>query len=85
MSIRQLLLDFQLISLIHDLFCSIAGLWTARICANHFDDVLVIEPESWLGTSEGRTNVYDENGTPMKEHRVHTRSRVPQYNAIHGR
>ncbi|KAH8110545.1 hypothetical protein DFH11DRAFT_1620404 [Phellopilus nigrolimitatus] len=62
---------------------SFAGLFTARILADHFEDVLVVEPEAWLDTPEGRENVYDENGVKLESRQVHTRSRVFQYKTTH--
>ena len=63
---------------------SLAGLWSALVAADHFEDVLIIEPESWLHTEEGRSNIYDEDGTYIENSRQNTRTRVMQYNAIHG-
>ncbi|KAH8116326.1 hypothetical protein DFH11DRAFT_1506179 [Phellopilus nigrolimitatus] len=62
---------------------SIAGLFTARICADHFEDVLIIEPEAWLETKEGRTAVYDEKGAYIESRREHKRTRVEQYLRLH--
>lgn len=69
--------------MIYLLSYSIAGLWTARVCADHFEDVLIIEPEEWLGTEEGSRAIYDANGL-KKAGEVHDRTRVPQYNMLHG-
>ncbi|EGO21881.1 hypothetical protein SERLADRAFT_372527 [Serpula lacrymans var. lacrymans S7.9] len=33
---------------------SIGGLLTARICHDHFERVIIVEPEAWLSTSDGR-------------------------------
>ena len=63
---------------------SIAGLWAARICADHFEEVIIVEPEEWLGTEEGATPVYDKNGDYIDSRRVHARTRVEQYGASHG-
>lgn len=62
-----------------------AGLWTARICADHFEEVLIIELEEWL-ESEGRVSYqqYDQNGVYIESRRTSTRSRVEQYTAAHG-
>lgn len=62
---------------------SIAGLWAARICADHFEKVIIVEPEAWLDTDEGRTPVYDSNGDYIESSRVHARTRVEQYTAAH--
>ena len=55
---------------------SIAGLWAARACLDHFEDVVIVEPEAWLGTDIG------EIGTLQGER--HECARVLQYNAAHG-
>lgn len=38
---------------------SIAGLWTARIFADHFEEVIVIEPELWTSGDGGTKGLYD--------------------------
>lgn len=63
-----------------ELLRSIAGLWAARICADHFEDVLVVEAESWVGTEEGRTPLYDENGVIREGDKVQVRARVHRPN-----
>ncbi|KAI5117976.1 hypothetical protein M0805_004909 [Coniferiporia weirii] len=62
---------------------SFAGLWTARILSDHFEDVLVVEPEAWLETPEGRAAMYDEKGAELGSGRAHARPRVQQYNTAH--
>ncbi|KAI5119728.1 hypothetical protein M0805_008658 [Coniferiporia weirii] len=75
---------------------SIAGLWTARVCADHFEDVVIIEPEAWLATERARSNLFDERGEKARvqvaangpdadaDSGGHTtRTRVPQYRAQH--
>ncbi|KAL5526452.1 hypothetical protein ACEPAF_8175 [Sanghuangporus sanghuang] len=62
---------------------SIAGLWSALIASDHFENVLIIEPETWVLTEEGMSNTYDEKGIYIKNSREHVRSRVAQYNAHH--
>ncbi|THH04060.1 hypothetical protein EW145_g5799 [Phellinidium pouzarii] len=62
---------------------SIAGLWAARVAADHFEEVVIIESEAWLGTEEGKTNILDTEGRPIKSRREHARSRVMQYAAVH--
>lgn len=63
---------------------SIAGLWTARVAADHFEDVLVIEPEEWVGSELGRSNPFDANGDRIEEN-APPRTRVMQYtNSLHG-
>lgn len=65
-------------------FASIAGLWTARVLADHFEDVLIVEPEEWLSTEEGKSGVYNALGEAIEDARIHKRSRVFQYTSIHG-
>ncbi len=55
---------------------SFAGLWTACICSDHFEHVVVIEPDAWVCTEEGIR-------TPV-ELPVTKRARVAQYNSLHG-
>lgn len=65
--------------------CSIAGLWTARALADHYEDVLIIEPEAWIGSEVGRSNAYTADGIPIEENSTPQRTRVMQYNnALHG-
>lgn len=55
---------------------SFAGLWTACVCSDHFEDVVVIEPDVWVCADEGTK-------TPVKvpdSRRAH----VAQYNSLHG-
>ncbi|KAF9021116.1 hypothetical protein BDZ89DRAFT_1019753 [Hymenopellis radicata] len=54
---------------------SIGGLLTARVCHDHFERVIVVEPEAWLSTEEGRTT---ESWTQTQ-----VRSRLIQYHACH--
>lgn len=63
---------------------SIAGLWTALVAADHFEDVLIVEPEAWVDSEEGRSNTYDENGVYVENSRQCARARVMQYRADHG-
>lgn len=63
---------------------SIAGLWAARVLADHFEDVLIIEAENWLESEEAISNVYDGEGIEISGRRLHTRTRVRQYDATHG-
>ena len=58
-------------------------MWVARICADHFEEVIIVEPEAWLDTEEGSSPVYDRNGDYIESSRVHGRSRVEQYTAAH--
>ncbi|KIY45944.1 hypothetical protein FISHEDRAFT_76178 [Fistulina hepatica ATCC 64428] len=55
---------------------SIAGLLTARICHDFFERVVVIEPEAWLASPDGRAI----NSWSLK----HTRARVMQWFNLHG-
>jgi hypothetical protein len=55
---------------------SIAGLVTARICHDHFERVIIVEPEAWLTTSEG----WDSAQQPQKNRRT----RIMQYESIQG-
>lgn len=64
---------------------SIAGLWTARVCADHFEDVLVIEPEVWTNGDKGMDALYDENGERKDGVSTTPRQRVVQYNSSHGK
>lgn len=55
---------------------SYAGLWTACVCSDHFEDVVVIEPDAWVCTEEGTK-------TPVQipdSKRAH----IAQYNSLHG-
>lgn len=65
---------------------SIASLWAARICADHFDDVVFIDPEAWIATDEGRTTSFEKSFgvRSEKSEGTHNRARVMQYNALHG-
>lgn len=64
---------------------SVAGLWAARICADHFEEVIIVEPEAWLGTEEGKSPVYDTDGVYVESNRVHARARAEQYTAPHSK
>lgn len=64
--------------------CSVAGLWTARVAADHFEDVLVIESEAWVGADAGKANAYDVDGVQINGQGEQVRSRIPQYTAVHG-
>ncbi|KLO08763.1 hypothetical protein SCHPADRAFT_595212 [Schizopora paradoxa] len=62
---------------------SIAGLWSARVCADHFEDVVIVEPEAWLATDDGVSPIYDENGNEIKNAAKFPRTRVVQYHGLH--
>jgi hypothetical protein len=55
---------------------SIAGLWAARVCADHFSKVIIVDPEAWLVTEEGMRDRHRQQGSRK-------RSRVPQYTSLH--
>ncbi|KAG6827587.1 hypothetical protein H0H92_011210 [Tricholoma furcatifolium] len=52
-------------------FAPIAGLVAARICSDHFERVIIVEPEAWLSAAQGRL--------PQAWMQQHARSRVIQY------
>ncbi|GJJ09117.1 hypothetical protein Clacol_003339 [Clathrus columnatus] len=55
---------------------SVSGLFAARICANHFKKVLLIDPEKWITTEKGLEDYYENPNAPK-------RSRVAQYLGYH--
>ncbi|EJD37351.1 hypothetical protein AURDEDRAFT_116824 [Auricularia subglabra TFB-10046 SS5] len=67
---------------------SVAGLFAARICSDHFESVVVVEPEAWTFTPEARsppqfdTREVQGNGGAYNTLN-HKRSRVYQYTAVH--
>ena len=61
---------------------SIAGLWSARVAADHFEEVVIVEPESWL-SDIGKTNQYNAEGIPVLEEDSPPRTRVAQYSFLH--
>ncbi|KAJ7210452.1 hypothetical protein GGX14DRAFT_625636, partial [Mycena pura] len=54
---------------------SIAGLLAARICHEHFERVVIVEPEAWVASEEGRK----VDGWILTSQR----SRVMQYTSLH--
>ncbi|KAK0188408.1 hypothetical protein F5146DRAFT_1055127 [Armillaria mellea] len=54
---------------------SIAGLTAARVCHDHFDDVIIIEPEAWLNSADAIR--------PDSWNQENKRSRVMQYESFH--
>ncbi|KIM89717.1 hypothetical protein PILCRDRAFT_194199 [Piloderma croceum F 1598] len=60
---------------------SIAGLLTARVCADHFSKVIIVDPEAWLVTEEGMRDHHRQQGSDYMASRK--RSRVPQYTSMH--
>lgn len=80
----ELLLQFRLcMSLTSQSLISMAGLWTARVCADHFEDVLIVEPEAWTTKEEGSCSIFDENGDLKDGVSNIIRQRVPQYLTVH--
>lgn len=63
---------------------SFSGLYAARILSDHFQNVLVVEPESWVNTSEGYAPVFDMNGDVIENGQTHNRARVLQHGTTHG-
>ncbi|KAJ7578590.1 hypothetical protein C8J56DRAFT_968510, partial [Mycena floridula] len=53
---------------------SIAGLLTARVCLDHFENVIIVEAEAWAGTEDAK----------KPDGPQYTRSRILQYNAFQG-
>ncbi|KAL5485239.1 hypothetical protein ACEPAI_7881 [Sanghuangporus weigelae] len=62
---------------------SYSGLWSARLLADHFEDVLIVEPEEWLATPEGSSPVYSPEGEPIEGRGIYNRARVFQYKTTH--
>ncbi|KIJ42124.1 hypothetical protein M422DRAFT_31490 [Sphaerobolus stellatus SS14] len=63
---------------------SIAGLLTAKICGDHFDKVVIVEPEEWVTTEEG---LHDRHRQALDNYSLeadHKRARVFQYTFMHG-
>ncbi|KAJ4483586.1 hypothetical protein J3R30DRAFT_3698456 [Lentinula aciculospora] len=55
---------------------SIAGLFSARVCSDFFERVVIVEPEEWLTSEDGMRRFGWEQ--------EHKRTRVMQYNSLHG-
>ncbi|KIJ34442.1 hypothetical protein M422DRAFT_263396 [Sphaerobolus stellatus SS14] len=56
---------------------SISGLLSAKICSDHFDDVIIIEPEEWLLSDQG---LYPQPEKAMdKKTMINPRARIPQW------
>lgn len=64
---------------------SFSGLYAARVLSDHFKDILVVEPESWVGTVDGYAAVFDENGNVIEAGQKHNRARVLQHGTTHGK
>ncbi|KAF8577645.1 hypothetical protein K439DRAFT_1639514 [Ramaria rubella] len=60
---------------------SIAGLFSARVCADHFEKVIIVEPEAWLATAEGQVDRHRERTEENLP--VQKRLRVLQYTSLH--
>ncbi|PBK68974.1 hypothetical protein ARMSODRAFT_1038412 [Armillaria solidipes] len=55
---------------------SLAGLFTARVCHDHFDEVVIVEPEVWADRPDAqRQDAWNQENT---------RSRIVQYESLHG-
>ncbi|KAH7908362.1 hypothetical protein BJ138DRAFT_361040 [Hygrophoropsis aurantiaca] len=53
---------------------SVGGLLAARVCHDHFEKVVIVEPEAWLAEKDGRvTHAWTQ---------THRRGRVMQYHSI---
>lgn len=65
------------------IFHSFSGLWTARFLTDHFEDVLIVEAEAWLGTPEGQTPKYDSSGAIIDSGNIHPRTRAYQNHCTH--
>lgn len=59
------------------LFFSVAGLLAAKVCSDHFENVVIVESEEWVTTPDGYT------GSHRKELANKNRSHVAQYKAAH--
>ncbi|SJL13850.1 uncharacterized protein ARMOST_17299 [Armillaria ostoyae] len=54
---------------------SIAGLAAARVCHDHFEDVVIVEPETWLSSQDAkRTDAWNQENK---------RTRIMQYRSLH--
>lgn len=67
---------------------SLGGLFAARVCADHFEKVVVVEPDAWTFTSEAREPARFGTRTVTSSTATystvdHKRSRIYQYSAIH--
>ncbi|SJL13861.1 uncharacterized protein ARMOST_17310 [Armillaria ostoyae] len=55
---------------------SFAGLFAARVCHDHFDEVVIVEPEAWANDPEAKCQDAWNQAKP--------RSRVMQYKSLQG-
>ncbi|KAG7444005.1 uncharacterized protein BT62DRAFT_952936 [Guyanagaster necrorhizus] len=54
---------------------SVGGLLAARVCHDHFDEVIIVESEAWMNSPDAiRADVWNQEGK---------RSRVMQYESLH--
>ncbi|KAK0466735.1 uncharacterized protein EV420DRAFT_1635777 [Desarmillaria tabescens] len=55
---------------------SLAGLFAARVCHDHFNEVVIVEPEVWADRPDAkRQDAWNQENT---------RSRIMQYESLHG-
>lgn len=68
---------------------SFAGLFSARVCATHFEKVVVVEPDAWTFTDEAvygapiSTRVVEDSVHGAYQTLAHKRGRVYQYASVH--
>lgn len=70
---------------LHLSYYSIAGLLAAAVCADHFESVLVIEPEEWANEHGMDLPQHQSYRTLSDGHKepVVARTRIMQYMALH--
>lgn len=61
---------------------SLAGLMAARVCADHFEKILVVDPEPCLSEDAAGEGLKTFNTDAVSTDKK--RSRIPQYDATHG-
>lgn len=64
---------------------SIAGLWATRVCADHFEDVLLVEPDQVEGYHYPVHTGKEEPDASDTKIIMKGRTRVSQYTAAHGK
>ena len=67
---------------------SVAGLGAARSCYDHFEKVIIVEPEAWLATEEGvtvppRKTKVAGSSTEKYMTPAHKRGHVAQWTSVH--
>ncbi|KAG8880664.1 hypothetical protein FRB97_000618 [Tulasnella sp. 331] len=69
---------------------SVAGLFAARICADHFTSVIVVEPEAWLKTDSNSNTEVESRSEPLYRighdnvhNLINPRKRVMHYTQRH--